>query len=239
MKLYDAAVIGGGVAGPALAIELGRSGRSVVLFEKEKDAHDKVCGEFISHEGVRYLRNLGVPVEGLGSVPIRHVRLAGPGDAVTAQLPFEAQSLSRRVLDESLLQLAAKSGVEIRRGMRIKDMEREGDAWAVHPDSADSVAAKQVFLATGKHDLKDWKRTRGQHPDCIAFKAYWRLQAGRGRRTSPPCRADLVSWRLCRLAGGRRGPRKSLPHRPQGCIHRPIWIVGRSLERHAGALSAS
>ena len=60
MKPYDAAVIGGGVAGPALATELARAGRSVILFEKEKEAHDKVCGEFISHEGVRYLRDLGV-----------------------------------------------------------------------------------------------------------------------------------------------------------------------------------
>ncbi len=177
MKPYDAAVIGGGVAGPALAAELARAGRSVILFEKEKEAHDKVCGEFISHEGVRYLRDLGVPVEGLGSVPIRHVRLARHAGAVTSDLPFEAQSLSRRVLDEALLQLASDAGAEIQRGIRVKDMEREGDAWAVHLEGADPVEAKQVFLATGKHDLKDWKRTRGQHPECIAFKAYWRLKA--------------------------------------------------------------
>jgi len=177
MKPYDAAVIGGGVAGPALATELARAGRSVILFEKEKEAHDKVCGEFISHEGVRYLRDLGVSVEGLGSVPIRHVRLARHAGAVTSDLPFEAQSLSRRVLDETLLQLASEGGTEIRRGIRVKDIEREGDAWAVNLEGADGVTAKQVFLATGKHDLKDWKRTRGQHPECIAFKAYWRLKA--------------------------------------------------------------
>jgi len=76
MKPYDAAVIGGGVAGPALAAELAHAGRSVILFEKEKMAHDKVCGEFISHEGVRYLHDLGVSLEELGAVPIRHVRLA-------------------------------------------------------------------------------------------------------------------------------------------------------------------
>ena len=43
---------------------------------------------------------------------------------------------------------------------------------------------KQVFLATGKHDLKDWKRTRGQHPECIAFKAYWRLTADQAAELS-------------------------------------------------------
>ena len=176
MKPYDAVVIGGGVAGPALAMELAHAGRSVILFEKEKEAHDKVCGEFISHEGVRYLRDIGVSLEGLGSVPINHVRLARHAGAVSAELPFQAQSLSRRVLDEALLQLASEAGAEIQRGIRVKGMERDGDAWAVHLEGADTAEAKQVFLATGKHDLKDWKRTRGQHPECIAFKAYWRLK---------------------------------------------------------------
>jgi flavin-dependent dehydrogenase len=176
MKPYDAAVIGGGVAGPALAMELARAGRSVILFEKEREAHDKVCGEFVSHEGVRYLSDLGVSLEGLGAVPIRHVRLARHAGAVTSDLPFEAQSLSRRVLDETLLQLAAEAGTEIRRGIRVKDMEKDGDVWTVNLDGADAVSANQVFLATGKHDLKDWKRTRGPHPECIAFKAYWRLK---------------------------------------------------------------
>ena len=176
MKPYDAAVIGGGVAGPALAMELARAGRSVILFEKEKEAHDKVCGEFISHEGVRYLRDIGVSLEGLGSVPITHVRLARQGGAVAAGLPFQAQSLSRRVLDEAILQLASGAGAEIQRGIRVKGMERDGDVWAVHLEGADPVAAKEIFLATGKHDLRDWKRARGQHPECIAFKAYWRLK---------------------------------------------------------------
>jgi menaquinone-9 beta-reductase len=33
-----------------------------------------------------------------------------------------------------------------------------------------------VFLATGKHELKDWKRPPGSQPGLIAFKAYWRLR---------------------------------------------------------------
>jgi flavin-dependent dehydrogenase len=176
MTDYDAAVIGGGVAGPALAIRLARAGRRAVLFEKEKAAHDKVCGEFISHEGARYLAGLGVSAEALGAVSIRHVRLARRGAGVAAPLPFEALSLSRRVLDEALLDLAALAGAEVRRGVRVKGIEQDGSGWAVRLDSGDPVRAKDVFLATGKHDLKDWKRQRGQHPECLAFKSYWRLK---------------------------------------------------------------
>ncbi|MFZ1107824.1 MAG: FAD-dependent monooxygenase [Rhodomicrobium sp.] len=176
MKPYDAAVIGGGIAGPALAARLARAGRPVVLFEKEKAAHDKVCGEFISHEGARYLRDLGVLVEALGGVAIDRVRLARRGAAVTARLPFDAQSLSRRALDEALLELAANAGAEVRRGVRVKGFERGAEGWAVRCDGGDAILSKQVFLASGKHDLKDWKRRPGRHPECLAFKAYWRLK---------------------------------------------------------------
>ncbi len=176
MTDYEAAIVGGGVAGPAAAITLARAGRTVVLFEKEKAAHDKVCGEFISHEGARYLARLGVSAEQLGAVSIRHVRLARRGAGVAAPLPFEALSLSRRVLDEALLDLAAEARVEVRRGVRVKGMEREARGWAVRLDGGDPVRAKEVFLATGKHDLKDWKRRRGPHPECLAFKSYWRLK---------------------------------------------------------------
>ncbi len=176
MTDYGAVIIGGGVAGSAVAIALARAGRPAVLFEKEKTAHDKVCGEFISHEGVRYLADLGVSAGLLGAVPIDHVRLARRGAAIAAPLPFEALSLSRRALDEALLDLAAETGAEIRRGVRVKGVERYKGGWTVRLDSGDQGQAKDVFLATGKHDLKDWKRQRGQHPECLAFKSYWRLR---------------------------------------------------------------
>jgi flavin-dependent dehydrogenase len=176
MKSYDAAIIGGGVAGAAVAAKLARADRSVILFEKEKGAHDKVCGEFISHEGARYVAELGVDVAALGGVSIDRVRLARRGAAVTARLPFQAESLTRRALDEALLQLAAEAGADIRRGRRVKSLEKREGGWAVRLDDGETLAATDAFLACGKHDLKDFKRQRGPHPECIAFKAYWRLK---------------------------------------------------------------
>lgn len=179
--IYDAAVIGGGLAGAALAAEVAAAGRKVVLFEKECGPHDKVCGEFISHEGVDYLAKLGLALKQLGSVPIVRVRLARHGKAITAALPFTAQSLSRRVLDEAVLQRAGEAGAEIRRGARVKKLTRKVEGWTIAIDCEGTYHAKDVFLATGKHDLKDWKRPSGTQPDLIAFKTYWRLdpsQAG-------------------------------------------------------------
>jgi menaquinone-9 beta-reductase len=175
MTLYGAAIIGGGPAGAALATLLGSAGRPVILFEKEKAAHDKVCGEFISHEGASYLKRLGLRLEHLGSVPLRHVGLARRGRVLTAPLPFVAQSLSRRVLDEALLERASQAGAEIRRGVRVRGVAKAGKEWRVDTGGSDSVSARDVFLATGKHDLKEWKRPPGPQSGLIAFKMYWRL----------------------------------------------------------------
>jgi flavin-dependent dehydrogenase len=172
---WDAAVIGGGPAGAALAAHLAQAGRSTVLFEKEKGAHDKVCGEFMSEEGAEYLAALGLSAQSLGSLDIGHVRFVRRGNALTRALPFEAQSLSRRVLDEALLQRAGGAGAAVERGARVKSVVRQAGGWAVHVDGGGAAVARHVFLATGKHDLKEWKRPAGLQRGLIAFKTYWHL----------------------------------------------------------------
>jgi menaquinone-9 beta-reductase len=173
---WDAAVIGGGPAGAAIATHLAKAGRSVVLFEKERCAHDKVCGEFMSQEGAHYLAALGLSVQSLGSLGIGHVRLVRRGHAAAQALPFKAQSLSRRVLDEALLGQAGDAGAVIERGVRVRGLARQVEGWAVHIEGCATALASDVFLANGKHDLKDWKRPSGLQPGLIAFKTYWRLR---------------------------------------------------------------
>ncbi|MDQ6814091.1 MAG: FAD-dependent oxidoreductase, partial [Bacteroidota bacterium] len=46
-RLYDVAIIGGGLAGLSLAIQCADEGHQVVLFEKENYPFHKVCGEYI------------------------------------------------------------------------------------------------------------------------------------------------------------------------------------------------
>ena len=48
VSAYDLAIIGGGLAGLTLAIQVRRMGHSVILFEKEKYPFHRVCGEYIS-----------------------------------------------------------------------------------------------------------------------------------------------------------------------------------------------
>ncbi len=68
-------VIGGGLAGSMVAMRLAAAGREVTLLERERTAHHKVCGEFLSREAVQYLEQAGVDPLDLGAKAIRTVRL--------------------------------------------------------------------------------------------------------------------------------------------------------------------
>jgi flavin-dependent dehydrogenase len=171
----EALVVGGGPAGAAAAILLARAGRAVTLLEREVGPHDKVCGEFISHEATAYLTRLGIDLGALGAAPIQSARLADRRGAVEIALPFPAFSLSRRKLDEALLDLARDAGVDLRRGMRARRLAPEGAGWSADLGDAGSVRAAAAFLAVGKHDLKGWKRPQGRQGDLVGFKMHLRL----------------------------------------------------------------
>lgn len=168
-------VIGGGPAGSMLAMRLAAAGREVVLLEKERGPHDKVCGEFLSREAVEYLRQAGIEPLDLGACAIQYVRLHARRKIVGAELPFTALSLSRRVMDEVLLAKAEGAGCVVRRGSFVEKMHAAGNRWWVGLRGGRTIDAKTVFLATGKHDLNGWERGRGSQNDLIGFKMHWRL----------------------------------------------------------------
>jgi menaquinone-9 beta-reductase len=168
-------IVGGGLAGSAAAIVLARAGRDVVLIERESQPQHKVCGEFLSHEALTYLYSLGIDVAGMGAVSIHSVRFAGQRDKSEAKLPFAAMSLTRRKLDEQLLRVAKNAGATVLRGRSAKTIERADFGWCVAIDGAESVFAAEVFLATGKHDLRGRVRPKGKQSDLVAFKMYWKL----------------------------------------------------------------
>ena len=176
-----ALVIGGGLAGAGLAVSLASAGRTVTLVERETRAQHKVCGEFISAEAMLYLRDLGIDLDALGAVSIDRVGMFASERQATAYLPFSARSLSRYALDEALLNRAARCGARVLRGHRAVGIERDGHRWCASLDDGTSVSASEIFLATGKHDLRGWKRPPGSQNDLIGFKLHWRLAASQAQ----------------------------------------------------------
>lgn len=182
--MRDVLVIGGGLAGAALATDLATAGTDVHLIERELGPRDKVCGDFLSHEALLYLDRLGVNALSLGAAPIEHMRLSRGTRVAQAALPFAAASLSRRALDEAVLQRAGQAGAVVCRGQRVTGLRpcpAPRGGWQVSLSGGEAIHARSVFLATGKHDLHGHGRGPGGHDDLVAFKAHYRLGAAQVR----------------------------------------------------------
>jgi menaquinone-9 beta-reductase len=168
-------VVGGGPSGAMLAMRLGAAGRKVTLLERETTAHHKVCGEFLSRETVEYLEQAGLYPCELGAAPIRNIRLSTGRRAVCASLPFRAYSLSRYALDAVMLERAEESGCQVLRGACVDRVDPDDREWQIRLRDGQSIRARNVFLANGKHDLHGWDRSGGKQCDLVGFKMHWQL----------------------------------------------------------------
>lgn len=182
-------VVGGGLAGGMAALRLAQAGCDVLLIEKERAPHHKVCGEFLSPEALHYLHMAGIDAHALGAATIEHVRLSSGHHSVAVDLPFRALSLSRSILDEVLLTRAARAGCRLHRGAAVErltnraerltgEAERPLDAagnWTAELSDGSSISAATVFLAAGKHDLRGFARSPGSQNDLVGFKLHWLL----------------------------------------------------------------
>jgi FAD binding domain-containing protein len=117
-NLRQVTVVGGGPAGAAAAIAATQEGCPVELFERTKQPHHKVCGEFISPGGRQCLEDLRVwnKFAALAPCPIRRCKLHFGEYIKEWNLPECAWGLSRLQLDELLINEAAHRGAVIRRG---------------------------------------------------------------------------------------------------------------------------
>ncbi len=167
----QALIAGGGVAGGAVACLLGPD---ALLIERERAAHDKICGEFISHEAQSYLARLGVDPLALAAARIDAVRLVHGDRIAQAALPFRGLGLSRRTLDAALLANAEAAGATMLRGHAIRSASAEG----LEVEGRGRIAAPVIFLATGKHDLRGARRQLDETPeDLVGLKMYFELTA--------------------------------------------------------------
>jgi menaquinone-9 beta-reductase len=175
-RAEEIVIVGGGLAGASAASILAGAGRPALLIERDAEPRHKVCGEFLSIEAQTYLAHLGIDLDALGASRISHLRLIQGRSMTKVRLPFVARGLSRRILDEALLQQAHSRGARIIRGQAVKSISVDPSKVRIDVASSGQISAATAFLATGKHDVRGMKRVyAGAMDDLIGFKMHYHL----------------------------------------------------------------
>lgn len=180
---YDVIIIGGGLAGLALGIDLGRKGHSVLIIEKGSYPRQKVCGEYISMESYRYLHELCPTLSEIKIPYITKFRLSSTGDSdFTTDLGLGGFGVSRYLLEELLYKVALKQSVTIltetkattveqdRNGLNYGVSTRSGNFFAPFVCNASGRRSNLEMTETGK------KKTGTNY---IGVKYHIRLQRNR------------------------------------------------------------
>ena len=154
--MHDVAIIGGGLAGLALSIELSAKGYDVVLFEKNTYPFHKVCGEYISNESVAYLNHLGVDLKTLGAANIDQFSLSTlDGNKMSSTLPLGGIGISRYKLDSKLADISKSRGAQIFDNTNVLSTEK-----SKLTTTAGDFDAKIIIGAHGKRSTIDKKLNR-------------------------------------------------------------------------------
>ena len=159
-KQYDVAIVGGGVAGLTLSIQLVRKGYSVIVFEKEQYPFHRVCGEYISFESLDFLKKIGIDPVVMGASNITRVQVSSVSGRIIDQvLPLGGFGISRYTLDNTLAAIARDAGVIIEENMKINDIVFEGSG-SLLTASQKYFHARVVCAAYGKRSNMDvrWHR---------------------------------------------------------------------------------
>lgn len=142
---YDVAVIGGGLAGLALSIQLAKKNYRVILLEKEKYPFHKVCGEYISRESWNFLERLGVPLTTLDLPMIDTLNLSAPnGNTFKTKLPLGGFGISRYKLDNLLAMLARERGVALLEETKVEDVFFDDNNFTIQCFSKRMGGAKKI-----------------------------------------------------------------------------------------------
>lgn len=154
--MYDAIIIGGGLGGLTVAIELARSGFSVIVIEKHTYPFHKVCGEYISNEVRPYLEHIGLDLIALGAASINRFQLTSvKGKTLNSNLQMGGFGISRYTIDYELYKIAQTLGVDFELNSSVEDTQRINDTFFVDTNTNKTFQAKILIGSYGKRARVD------------------------------------------------------------------------------------
>jgi len=158
---FDLVVIGGGPAGSAVALFGARAGYSVCLIEKQPFPREILCGEFLSHEVIAVLRDLGLEQEFLSRAPSPITRLTlcpERGPRLSHLLGFAAYGMKRSMFDAMLMEAARSRGVSIIQPADVQSVVRRDQGFEIlcrRVDGPLTVRGRWAVGAYGKSSPLD------------------------------------------------------------------------------------
>lgn len=195
----DVLVVGGGPAGAASAALLAALGHKVLVAERSSFPRDKACAEYMSPETVRMLNRLGAlaALERAGAIAVAgtsvtaargnalHGRFAG---APTPPWRTTGLSVSRRVLDSVLADVAREAGATLVERTSFESLLRDGEArvvGAIVRNPRGEQIRVHAALTVGADGLRSrvartMSRRRHGRPRRLAFVAHVRGVSGLG-----------------------------------------------------------
>ncbi|MDH3605036.1 MAG: NAD(P)/FAD-dependent oxidoreductase [Candidatus Tectomicrobia bacterium] len=178
----DVVVAGAGPGGCATAYHLHQAGWRVIVAERLTYPVDKMCGEFLSPEGVVSLERMGLRSALASYTPPSIDKLllsSHQGKTWTASLPRPGLGLTRRRLDQALAQRCREVGIEVVHGLQIRDIDGNFEH-GFHlrgrgPQGEQEFKTRLVVGAFGKQSLLHRKLRGATHQapaSLMALKLY-------------------------------------------------------------------
>ena len=178
----DVIIIGGGPAGSMAALYLSKYGFNTCIIEKKKFPREVICGEFLSGEVSKTLKELNLFESFLTLNPVKISTfkfINEKGTEISSEFDFPAYALKRSLFDHFLLKRAANSGVKVYQPAEAKIIKRDGNKFLIQikisNDQEIIINSDYVIAAYGKQNILDKKLNRsfvGSETELKAIKFY-------------------------------------------------------------------
>src|SRR5436190_13764858 len=165
----DVVIVGGGLGGSALATVLARSGKRVLVLEREAKFKDRVRGENMLPWGVAAARRVGVLDDlvagGAHTATFFNIYAMGmqmehrpmPQTTPTGE---HMLNMYHPDLQETVLAGAVKAGAEVKRSATVQDVSQRDGTWTVtfaENGETRSVTPRVVVGADGRFSqMRKW-----------------------------------------------------------------------------------
>jgi flavin-dependent dehydrogenase len=170
----DATIIGGGLAGLSLAVDLAIRGASVVVIEKGTYPRHKVCGEYISLESLPYLGYLCPEINDLDLPRITSFRLTSvAGKPYDTALPMGGFGISRYLLEQMLYERAISLGVHFYFDT-VKATTLQNNKHIVQA-GGEEILSRLLFNATGRKSNFEAGTTGRNKVNYVGVKYHVRI----------------------------------------------------------------